>query len=83
MVGFVEPHLASFRRSTWLGPALDGIAVAAVGLMAAVTVDLARTTIRDPLRALIALVALALLVRFRTNSLLLICLAALIGIVRG
>jgi chromate transporter len=48
--------------------ALDGVNAAAVGLMAAVTLQLGKAAIIDVPTALIAATALVLLLRFRWNS---------------
>jgi chromate transporter len=80
MVAAVEPFIGRIRRSPWLGPALDGVAVAALGLMAGVTVDLARTAITDVFTAVLAVVALAVLLRWRTNAIWLVAAGAVIGV---
>ncbi len=56
----------------WVRPLLDGINAAAVGLMAGVAVVLARDAVTGLWTALVAVVALGLLIRFRLNSALLI-----------
>ena len=61
---------------------LDGVNVAALGLMAGVLVQLAQKALVDPLACVIALAALAVLVRFKLNSVWLIVAGALIGLVR-
>src|SRR5579864_6701259 len=68
MVAALEPFVGRIRRSAWLGPALDGVTVAALGLMAAVTVDLARVAVRDALTAVLAGAALAVSVRWKPNA---------------
>jgi chromate transporter len=59
---------------------LDGVNVAAMGLMAAVTWLLGREAIIDPLTATIAIGAALLLIRFRVNSAWLVLVGAIIGI---
>jgi chromate transporter len=59
---------------------LDGINVAAMGLMAAVTWLLGRDAIVDPLTATIAIAAAVLLIRFRVNSTWLILAGAIVGL---
>jgi chromate transporter len=66
-----------------LAPALEGITVAALGLMAAVTIDLGRKAIIDPLTASLAVGALALLLRWRPNAFWLVLSGAAIGIVHS
>jgi chromate transporter len=71
------------RSSPWLGAMLDGVNVAAVGLMAAVTVDLGRAAIVDALTAVMALAAAVALFRFRVNSVWLVLAGGVIGYVYG
>ncbi len=80
MVAALEPFVGSIRRSAWLGPALDGVTVAALGLMAAVTVDLARVAVRDALTAVLSGAALAVSVRWKPNAVWLVATGAAVGI---
>ena len=80
MVAALEPFVGRIRRSAWLGPALDGVTVAALGLMAGVAVDLGRTAIRDPLTALIAVASLGVVLRWRTNGVWIVLAGAGVGI---
>jgi len=80
MVAALEPLIGRVRRSRWAGAALDGVTVAALGLMAGVTVDLGRTAIVDPLTAGIAVAALLSLLRWRPNPLWLVLVGAAIGV---
>ena len=59
------PRLRGARRAAAF---LDGVNVAALGLMAAVTWQLGRAAVVDPLTAALALAAAVLLVRTRVNS---------------
>ena len=83
LVAVLEPFVGRIRRSTWLGPALDGVTIAALGLMAAVTIDLGRTAIVDPLTTILAIAALAILIRWRPNAVLLLAVGAAIGVVHA
>ena len=56
------------QKSSLVRTALDGVNAAAVGLMAAVTLQLGKAAVIDVPSALIAVLALALLWRFRWNS---------------
>jgi chromate transporter len=56
------------KRWPLLRAALDGVNAAAIGLMAAVTLQLGKAAIVDAPTALITAVALALLLRFKWNS---------------
>lgn len=67
-VAAVNPLIPLLRRSPWMGGFLDGVNVAALGLMAAVLWELGRAAIVDWLTALLAIVAAALLLRFKLNS---------------
>ncbi len=83
LVAAIEPLVGRIRRSSWLGAALTGVTVAALGLMAGVTIDLGRTAITDPLTAVIALSVLGALIRWRPNTLWVIAAGAIIGIVHA
>lgn len=75
----IAPRL---RRSPVTSALLDGVNVAALSLMAGVLVQLAQKALVDPLTWVITLAALAVLVRFKLNSVWLIVAGALIGLVR-
>lgn len=68
LVAAVNPLVPRLRRSPWMAGFLDGVNVAAVGLMAAVTWELARVSLVDPLTVVLAVAAAVLLIRFRVNS---------------
>jgi chromate transporter len=67
-VAAVNPLLPRLRQSPWLGALLDGVNVAALGLMAAVTWDLARAAIVDWVTLAVAGLAALLLLRYKVNS---------------
>ena len=79
-VAITSPFIPRLRQSPWLAALLDGIVAASLGLMAAVTVDLARNSIVDIPTALLAIAAAVLLIRFRVNSTWLIIGGALVGL---
>ncbi len=81
-VAISNPFIPRMRRSAWFGGLLDGVNVASLGLMAAVTWQLAQASLIDPLTILIALVAFGLLIRFKINSTWLIAGGAVIGILK-
>src|SRR5207302_7620791 len=56
------------KRSPWVRTALDGVNVAALGLMSGVTWQLARAAVVDVPTAILALAALAALTRLKLNS---------------
>ena len=79
-VAIAHPLLDRLTDLPWIRPVLDGINVAAIGLMAAVAVILSRDAIVDPLTAILGVVSLVLLVRFKVNSALLILAGAAISV---
>jgi chromate transporter len=80
LVALSYPLLPKIRGSRWMSAFLDGVNVAAVGLMAAVTWQLARAAIVDGFTALLAIVAGALLLRTRVNSAWLVVAGAAAGL---
>jgi chromate transporter len=80
-VALVNPLVPRLRRSAWMGAFLDGVNVAALGLMAAVTWTLGRAAIVDWLTAALALLAAVLLIRFRVNSAWLVLAGGVAGLV--
>lgn len=75
-------HLAGWmRRSPAIGLLLDGVNVAALALMAGVTLQLAQTALHDLLTWALALGALLALPRLKVNSAWLILLGGIIGII--
>lgn len=73
----------AMRRSPWTAALLDGINVAALGLMAGVTWQLGNAAIFDWLTALLAVSAVAVLFRFRINSAWLVLAGGLVGLAAG
>ena len=67
-VAVVFPLVAMLRRSSWASGLLDGVNVAALGLMAGVTWQLGRAALIDPFTAGLALLAALLTFRFKINS---------------
>jgi chromate transporter len=82
LVAALNPLIPRIRKSAWLGPALDGLNAASVGLMGGVTVQLARVAIVDPLTAALAIVSLIAIVRLSPNPAWLILLGGTVGLVR-
>jgi chromate transporter len=80
-VAIVYPLVPGLRGSAWMSAFLDGVNVAAIGLMLAVTWQLGRTAVIDGPSAALALVATILLLRWRINSVWLIAGAGVIGTV--
>lgn len=66
-VALSHPLIPRMRRSPWLGSLLDGVIAASLGLMAAVTLQIARASLVDIPAVLISLVSAFALVRLRVN----------------
>jgi chromate transporter len=82
-VGIVYPLVPRLRASPWTSAFLDGANAAAVGLMAAVTWQLAQASIVDLLTAGLAVLAAVLLIRFRLNSAWLVLGGGVVGLAAG
>jgi chromate transporter len=80
-VALTGPFISTLRSSPVFSSLLDGVNVASLALMAGVTLQLARETVVDPFAVLIGVVALVLLVRFKTNSAGLVVAGAAVGLV--
>jgi chromate transporter len=83
VVAISNPLIPHMRRSPWVGALLDGVNVASLGLMGAVTWQLGRASLTDPLTVAIAAASLVLLVRFRLNSTWLVAGGAMVGLLSG
>jgi chromate transporter len=80
LVAAVNPLVPRLRSSPWMSAFLDGVNVAAIGLMAAVTIELGRGALIDWLTVLLAGIGAILLIRFRINSAWLVLGGAIIGL---
>jgi len=80
-VAISNPLIPKIRNSTWAGSLLDGVNASALGLMAAVTFQLAASSLTDFYTAVIAIVSFVLLVRYKVNSTWLIAGGAIAGFV--
>ena len=80
LVALSGPIVFSIRKSKPAGAFLDGVNVASLALMLAVSWQLARASLVDIKTAAIALICLLLLLRFRVNSVWLVLGGALTGI---
>lgn len=80
-VAISNPLIPKIRNSTWMSSMLDGVNASSLGLMAAVTFQLAASSLTDFYTATIALVSLVLLLRYKINSTWLIAGGALAGFV--
>ena len=79
-VAILNRIVPSMRRSAWTAVLLDGINVAALGLMAGVTWQLGQEAIRDWLTLLLAVAAAILLFRFKLNSAWLVLAGGVVGL---
>lgn len=75
----LNPLVPKLRRSVWMGAFLDAVNVAAVGLMAAVTVELGTATLTSWPAWLIAVLAAVAVLRFRLNAAWIVLAGALLG----
>lgn len=71
-----------FKDSPWVTGFLSGVLPAVCGMLLSATVFLGRSAITGPADALVALLALVLLVRFRLDAFWLVLGGALFGLVR-
>ena len=76
-----QPLIPRLRASAVTGAVLDGVVVASLGLMAAVTWNLFRAAVVDPATALLALAAAVLLFSTRLNSTWLVLAGGMVGAV--
>ena len=82
-VAISNPIIPKMRRSPWIGGLLDGVNAGSLGLMAAVTWQLGKASLIDPLTIVLSLLALVGLLRFRINSVWLIGGGGLAGLIRA
>ena len=78
-VAVSNPLIPKIRNSAWAGSLLDGVNASALGLMAAVTLQLASSSLKDFYTVLIAASSLFLLLRYKINSTWLITGGAIAG----
>jgi chromate transporter len=77
LISRIMPYL---RKKWWSGSFLDGVNVASLGLMTAVTWELGRAGVIDWFTIALAIGALFLVFRYKVNSTWLILGGALLGI---
>ena len=81
LVPFLDRIVKLVHQRKWAQAFLDGVNVAALGLIASVAVQLARTSFVDPITIVIALVSLAILLRLPLASPALILVGGVIGLI--
>lgn len=79
-VALAHRFLNRMMDAAWTRPLLDGVNVAAIGLMTAVGISLARDAVFDCFTALLFIAALLMLLKFRVNSALLVLGGALVSV---
>ncbi len=77
----LNPLIPKIRNSDWASSLLDGVNASSLGLMAAVTFQLATTSLTDFPAAAITFVSLILLLRYKINSTWLIAGGAIAGFI--
>jgi chromate transporter len=80
LVALSGPLIPLLRRSATAGAFLDGVNVASLALMAAVSYQLGRSAIVDWVTIVLAMASAVLLLRFRINSAWLVLGGAVVGI---
>ncbi|MCJ7518092.1 MAG: chromate efflux transporter [Anaerolineaceae bacterium] len=81
-VAISNPYIPKMRQSVWFSSFLNGINAASLGLMAAVTIQLAQAVLIDPLSIILTISSLALVVFTQINTTWIILAAVLFGITR-
>lgn len=76
------PVFERLRYSAWASALLDGVNVASLALMAAVTVQLGQSALRDPLTWALCLFSLVALVRYKINATWLVLAGAAVGLLK-
>jgi chromate transporter len=79
-VAISGPLVPQLRRWPLTALLLNAVNAAALGLMAAVTVELGRAALVDPVTVVLAVAALAVLLRWRVNSVWLVLGGGLVGV---
>jgi chromate transporter len=80
-VAISNPLIPKIRNSTWASSLLDGVNASALGLMAAVTFQLATSSLTDFYTVIIAMISMLVLLRYKINSTWLIAGGAIAGFV--
>ncbi|MFH0769223.1 MAG: chromate efflux transporter [Chloroflexota bacterium] len=81
LVGLLSRFLPTIRKSSYAGFFLDGVNAAALGLMAAVTIQLGQVVLVDIFTIILTLVALLLVLRLKVNSVWLVLGGGALGVI--
>ncbi|GAC1372142.1 MAG: chromate efflux transporter [Ktedonobacteraceae bacterium] len=82
LIAVIHPIASRLRQARWASTLMDGVNAATLALMAGVLVQLGQQALSDVFTWVIAALAFAILLRFRWNSVWLILMGALIGLLR-
>ena len=82
LVWLLKPLIPKLRQSQWAGGILDGVNIASLGLMTAVTVRLGMASLIDLLSISLFVIALFILTKDKINSAWVILFGGAIGLVR-
>lgn len=82
-VAIVNPLIPRLRNSAWTGSLLDGVNIASLGLMAGVTIEIARSSLTDILTFLLAGLSVFILTRYKINATWLILGGVLVGLLKS
>ncbi len=80
LVGLSNPLIPRIRKSPWVSGLLDGVIIASLGLMAGVTVQLARVSLVDGFTITLGAVSFVLLYRYKINTTWLVLGGALLAL---
>jgi chromate transporter len=83
LVAVSNPLIPKMRGSPWVGSFLDGVNIASLSLMAAVTLQLGAAALIDVPTIVLAALALIALLRFRINTTWLIAASAVVGVLKA
>lgn len=81
LVWLLRPLIPKLRSSSWISGILDGVNIASLGLMAAVTIRLGMASLIDPLSIGLFLLALLVLMKYKLNSAWLILIGGAVGFI--
>lgn len=82
LVALTNHYIPKMRQSAWLGAFLDGVNAASLGLMAAVTIQIAQVVFVDPLSIILGVISLAVFVFTQVSTTWVILTVILFGIAR-
>ncbi len=82
LIALIHPVASRLRQAAWTATLLDGVNAAALALMTGVLVQLGQRALTNILTVAVTVIAFALLLRFKLNSMWLILAGAVIGVLR-